>query len=193
MGAVTATVSAPALPAGFARQLASTQPDGKREAVRVSALEHPPLEPMPPLEHSAGTRLEGRTVLVVDDDFHNIFALSALLKRAHVEVISAESGRQGVARLEQRPNIDLVLVDIMMPELDGYATMRAMRGLPSGGTIPLVAFTARAEAGERQRCIDAGASAYVPKPVNTVDLLRVLGEWLPAPPTMLKPANASGA
>jgi CheY-like chemotaxis protein len=125
--------------------------------------------------------LGGRKVLVIDDDFNNIFALAALLKRFHVEVVSAESGHEGVKLVEQCSDIDLVLVDIMMPGMDGYATMRALRRLPSGGKIPLVAFTAKVEAGERQRCIDAGASAYVPKPVDTANLFRVLGEWLPAP------------
>ena len=83
-------------------------------------------------------------------------------------------------KLVESPDIDLVLVDIMMPGMDGYATMREMRKLPKGGELPLVAFTARVEAGERQRCIDAGASSYVPKPVDTEQLLTVLGEWLPA-------------
>jgi signal transduction histidine kinase/CheY-like chemotaxis protein/HAMP domain-containing protein len=152
-----------------------------RDVVAVSlATEAPALEPIPPLANSAGAGLKGSTVLVVDDDFRNIFALTALLKRLEVETISAEGGEQGIAILQETPSIDLVLVDIMMPGMDGYATMRAMRELPSGDQVPLVAFTAKVEPGERQRCIDAGASSYVPKPVDTSELLRVLGEWLPA-------------
>ena len=162
-------------------QLGSTPSNGRLDAAGISAPAAPALKPMLPLEHSAGARLEGMKVLVVDDDFHNIFALAALLKRVQVKVISAESGQHGVTLLEQTSDINLVLVDVMMPSMDGYATMRAMRELPSGGAIPLIAFTAKVEPGERQRCIDAGASAYVPKPVNTADLLRMLGEWLPAP------------
>ncbi len=129
---------------------------------------------------------------MVDDDFRNIFALTALLKKAGLDVVSAESGEQGIALLEKTPDLDLVLVDIMMPGMDGYATMRAMRELPSGEDIPLVAFTAKVADGERQRCIDAGASAYLPKPVDRATLLQVLGEWLPAAARAEGPAVSSG-
>ena len=124
--------------------------------------------------------LAGNRVLVVDDDLRNIFALSALLERFHIEVVSAESGERGIAVLEGEPDIDLVLVDIMMPGMDGYATMTAMRALSVGSELPLIAFTAKVAEDERQRCLEAGASAYVPKPVDTAQLLAVLGEWLPA-------------
>jgi CheY-like chemotaxis protein len=147
----------------------------------------PALKPLPPVEHPAGTALAGMHVMVVDDDPRSIVALSALLRRVELKVLSAERGEHGVTLLRGTPDIDLVLVDIMMPGMDGYATMRAMRELPSGERIPLVASTAKVEAGERQRCLDAGASAYVTKPVDTAQLLEVLGEWLPAsedvPPT----------
>ncbi len=189
--AVTASVSfAGAAPAP---QFVSTPPNGHVDVAGIVALEAPALEPMRPLEHSAGARLGGMKVLVIDDDFNNIFALAALLKRVHVEVVSAESGQQGIKLVEQVPDIDLVLVDIMMPGMDGYATMRELRKLPSGEKIPLIAFTAKVEAGERRRCIDAGASAYVPKPVNTADLLRVLGEWLPAAAPARHPPEAREA
>jgi len=118
-------------------------------------------------------------VLVVDDDARNVFALTALLQRFDLEVVSAASGAQGVAVLERTPRVELVLVDIMMPGMDGYETMRAMRKLPARGELPLVAFTAKVSEDERRRCADAGASAYVPKPVDTAQLLLVLGEWLP--------------
>jgi CheY-like chemotaxis protein len=150
----------------------------------------PALEPLPALAHPAGTRLAGRKVLVVDDDVRNIFAVAALLRRSELDVISAESGEQGIALLEQTPDVDLVLVDIMMPGMDGYATMRAMRQLPSGETVPLVAFTAKVEDGERQRCIDAGASEYLAKPVETDQLLGILGEWLPAAAIAGRPSDA---
>jgi signal transduction histidine kinase/CheY-like chemotaxis protein/HAMP domain-containing protein len=128
----------------------------------------------------AGAGLAGMKALVVDDDFRNIFALTALLERGMVEVISAESGEEGVAILQRTPDIDVVLVDIMMPLMDGYATIRTMRDLPGREELPILAVTANVAAGERQRCIDAGASAYVAKPVETTELLLVLGEWLPS-------------
>jgi signal transduction histidine kinase/CheY-like chemotaxis protein/HAMP domain-containing protein len=134
---------------------------------------------LPTLEHPSTAAIAGSKILVVDDDFRNIFALSALLERFELDVISAESGEQGIAVLEQNPDVDLVLVDIMMPGMDGYATMRAMRKLPSGGDRPLIAFTAKVSQDERRRCIEAGASSYVPKPVDTAQLLLVLSEWLP--------------
>jgi signal transduction histidine kinase/HAMP domain-containing protein len=132
-------------------------------------------------EPIAGAGLAGLTVLVVDDDARNVFALTALLQRFDLEVVSAASGAQGVAVLERTPQVKLVLVDIMMPGMDGYETMRAMRKLPARGELPLVAFTAKVSEDERRRCADAGASAYVPKPVDTAQLLLVLGEWLPVP------------
>jgi signal transduction histidine kinase/HAMP domain-containing protein/ActR/RegA family two-component response regulator len=138
------------------------------------------IAPLVPPTDSAGAGMAGTKVLVVDDDFRNIFALASLLKRVEIEVVSAESGEKGIAAVEATTDIDLVLVDIMMPGMDGYATMRAMRAISGKEALPLVAFTAKVEEGERQRCIDAGASAYVSKPVDTAQLLAVLGEWLPA-------------
>jgi CheY-like chemotaxis protein len=143
--------------------------------------EHPalPHEPLPRLQRAAGTDLTGMKALVVDDDFRNIFALTTILERGHMEVISAESGEDGVALLERSPDVDIVLMDIMMPVMDGYATMRAMRKLPWQWDLPIVAVTANVEEGERQRCIDAGASAYVSKPVESVDFMLVLADCLP--------------
>ena len=159
--------------------------DGRVSAAPVSDSDADPgaelaMRPATPPANPAGDSLAGTTVLVIDDDFRNVFALSALLERLNVEVLTASSGVQGIVEVQRAPNIDLVLVDIMMPGMDGYATMRAMRKLPDLGDLPLVAFTAKVEAGERQRCIDAGASSYVSKPVDTTQLLAVLGEWLPA-------------
>jgi signal transduction histidine kinase/HAMP domain-containing protein len=149
-----------------------------------AAVTEEPIAPLQPPAEPAGSGLAGMKVLVVDDDFRNIFALTSLLKRVEIAVVSAESGETGIAALAETPDVDLVLVDIMMPGMDGYATMRAMRALPGKGDLPLVAFTAKVEAGERQRCIDAGASSYVSKPVDTAQLLAVLGEWLPAAPRL---------
>jgi signal transduction histidine kinase/CheY-like chemotaxis protein/HAMP domain-containing protein len=168
---------------------------------RLPALVSPPLNgatgsaptPQPPTarvvpEHSENAGMAGLTVLVVDDDSRNVFALTALLQRFDLEVIAAESGEQGVAVLEQTPKVALVLVDIMMPGMDGYGTMRAMRSLPTSRDLPLIAFTAKVSEDERRRCTDAGASAYVSKPVDVAELLLVLTEWLPVG----VPAGAAG-
>ena len=138
------------------------------------------LQPLTPPSAPAGADLAGHTVLVVDDDFINIFAVTALLERRSLEVLSAESGAAALAILEQTPGVDIVLVDIMMPGMDGYETLRAMREMLGERRLPLVAFTAKVGVGERQRCLDAGASDYIPKPVSTGDLVAMLGMWLSA-------------
>ena len=131
----------------------------------------------PPRVVRAG--MAGKKVLIVDDDFRNIFALTTMLKRSDLVVLSAESGEEGLALLARTPDIDIVLVDIMMPVMDGYATIRAMHQLPSREDLPIVAVTANVAADTRRRCMDAGACAYVAKPVESADVLSVLGEWLP--------------
>src|SRR5580658_8658145 len=120
----------------------------------------------------------GKKVLVVDDDFRNVFALSALLERGQADVSVAESGPEALAQLERMPRVDLVLMDIMMPIMDGYATMQAIRAQERFRDLPMIAVTGKVVAGERQRCLDAGANDYVPKPVNTVQLLAAIGPWL---------------
>ena len=121
-------------------------------------------------------------ILVVDDDFRNIFAMTALLERSHADVVVAESGADALAALERTPDIDLVLMDIMMPVMDGYDTMRAIRAIDRFASLPIIAVTGKAGSGERQRCIDAGANDYVPKPVDTAELLAALRPWLPTTP-----------
>jgi signal transduction histidine kinase/HAMP domain-containing protein len=122
----------------------------------------------------------GRKILVVDDDFRNVFALTALLERGNAEVVSADSGERALALLALSPRIDLVLMDIMMPGMDGYATMRAIRSLAAFAGVPIIAVTGKVMEGERERCVAAGANDYVAKPVDTVDLLAAIGPWLPA-------------
>jgi CheY-like chemotaxis protein len=117
---------------------------------------------------------------VVDDDFRNIFAMTALLERGHAEVVVAESGPDAVAALEAAPDTDIVLMDIMMPGMDGYATMRAIRALDLFKTLPIIAVTGKVVSGERERCTDAGANDYVPKPVDTAELLAAIRPWLTA-------------
>ena len=123
------------------------------------------LERLAATSAGSATELAGKKVLVVDDDFRNIFAVTVLLERGEIEVVSAESGEEAIAVLQRTPDIDLVLMDIMMPVMDGYATMRAIRKLPWPGPLVIIALTAKTGAGERERCIEAGATAYMSKPV----------------------------
>ena len=117
-------------------------------------------------------------ILIVDDDFRNVFALSALLERRGAAVLVAESGEQALAVLAEAPDVDLVLLDIMMPGMDGYATIRAIRLLAHFEALPIVAVTGKVMKGERERCLEAGANDYVPKPVDTAELLATVGPWL---------------
>ncbi len=157
-----ATGRLPVPPAQEPRSAGSS--DGTLDAVQSSALDDHPFA--------------GMTILVVDDDFRNIFALTALLERGHAEVIIAESGMEAIDILNTSTSIDVVLMDIMMPGMDGYATMRAIREVERLRSMPIVAVTGKAVFGERQRCIDAGANGYVPKPVDTSELIAVTTPWL---------------
>jgi len=122
--------------------------------------------------------LVGRAVLVVDDDVRNIFALSSALERRGMTVLTASTGREALTTLESTPDVAIVLMDVMMPEMDGYETMRAVRKNPAFRRLPIVALTARAMKGDREKCLEAGASDYLAKPVNTEQLLSVLRAWL---------------
>ena len=115
---------------------------------------------------------------VVDDDVRNIFALTTFLERSEMKVIYAESGRDGIARLQETPDVDVVLMDVMMPEMDGYETMRAIREMPKFRNLPIIAVTAKAMKGDREKCIEAGASDYIAKPVDMDQLLSLLRVWL---------------
>ena len=128
------------------------------------------------LEHLRKTdpTLIGKTVLVVDDDVRNIFALASLLEEHNMKVVHAENGRAGIEQLKARPEIDLVLMDIMMPEMDGYETMSTIRQIPEFRTLPIVALTAKAMKGDRAKCLEAGASDYITKPVDIEQLFSVL-------------------
>ncbi len=122
--------------------------------------------------------LAGRRVLIVDDDLRNIFALSSVLERQKMEVLFAENGRHGIEVLEENPDIEIVLMDIMMPEMDGYETMRAIRRIPRFKQLPIITLTAKAMKGDRDKCIAAGASDYITKPVDVAQLLSLMRVWL---------------
>jgi signal transduction histidine kinase/DNA-binding response OmpR family regulator/HAMP domain-containing protein len=122
--------------------------------------------------------LAGRTVLIVDDDIRNIFSLTAVLERHRMRVLTAENGRDAIELLRATPGVDLVLMDVMMPEMDGYETTRAIRKLPKFQSLPIISLTAKAMKGDREKCIEAGASDYIPKPVNTEQLRSLLRVWL---------------
>jgi CheY-like chemotaxis protein len=128
--------------------------------------------------HETSKPLAGKRVLIVDDDMRNIFALATVLEEHGMDIVWADNGRDAIARVATDPQIKVVLMDIMMPEMDGMATMKEIRKLPAGKNLPMVAVTAKAMKGDREKCIEAGAWDYLSKPVNTQDLLAVLRAWL---------------
>ncbi|MEA3210180.1 MAG: hypothetical protein QOE70_3237 [Chthoniobacter sp.] len=128
--------------------------------------------------HDPDALLTGKKVLIVDDDIRNIFAMTSLLERYHMTVLSAETGQAAIDLLKSQPGIEVVLMDIMLPEKDGYATMREIRAMYGFELLPIIAVTAKAMKGDREKCIDAGASDYLSKPIDTERLLTLLRTWL---------------
>jgi HAMP domain-containing protein/CheY-like chemotaxis protein/signal transduction histidine kinase len=128
--------------------------------------------------HTSNDVLKGQKVLIVDDDARNIFALTTLLENQEMEVISTNNGRQAIETIQKDHDIKVVLMDIMMPEMDGYQTMREIRKDPHSSSLPILALTAKAMKGDRDKCLAAGASDYIAKPVNTSELLTLLRVWL---------------
>jgi hypothetical protein len=127
-------------------------------------------------------RLSGRRVLVVDDDLRNVFAITSVLELYGLTVVHAPSGQQGIDTLRADQDIDLVLMDVMMPEMDGYTTTAAIREMPQFADLPVIAVTARAMQGDRDKSLAAGATDYVTKPVDTEELLDCIKRWLPGAP-----------
>jgi CheY-like chemotaxis protein len=127
---------------------------------------------------SSDDDLVDRVVLLVDDDARNIFALSSILERRGMRVLTATTGREAIQIIEETPDVAIVLMDIMMPEMDGYQTTARIRENPRFARLPIVALTAKAMKGDREKCLDAGASDYLAKPVNTEQLLSALRMWL---------------
>jgi CheY-like chemotaxis protein len=128
--------------------------------------------------HSSDEDLVGRTVLLVDDDARNIFALSSMLERRGMKVLTATTGSEAISAIRARADVAIVLMDIMMPEMDGYETMQVVRADPAFRRLPIIALTAKAMKGDREKCLEAGASDYLAKPVNTDQLLSALRMWL---------------
>jgi HAMP domain-containing protein/CheY-like chemotaxis protein/signal transduction histidine kinase len=128
--------------------------------------------------HESNDALRGRKVLIVDDDVRNIFALSIVLENNDMEVLSATNGRQAIRLVKETADLSIVLMDIMMPAMDGYQTIREIRKAPEFRELPILALTAKAMKGDRERCLEAGASDYIAKPVNTEQLLSLLRVWL---------------
>jgi HAMP domain-containing protein/CheY-like chemotaxis protein/signal transduction histidine kinase len=139
-----------------------------------------PIEKQRMLEklNSSDEDLVGKTALLVDDDARNIFALSSVLERRGMKVLTATTGSEAVALVESNPSIAIVLMDIMMPQMDGYQTIGVIRQNPSFGRLPIIALTAKAMKGDREKCLEAGASDYLAKPVNTEQLLLAIRMWL---------------
>jgi CheY-like chemotaxis protein len=128
--------------------------------------------------HQHDPSLAGRKALIVDDDIRNIFALTSVLEQHDMRVEYAENGKDGIRMLQELPGVDVVLMDVMMPEMDGYEAMRRVRTLPQFRVLPIIALTAKAMKGDREKCIEAGASDYITKPVDTDQLVSLLRVWL---------------
>jgi signal transduction histidine kinase/DNA-binding response OmpR family regulator/HAMP domain-containing protein len=137
--------------------------------------------------------LADKKVLVIDDDLRNIFALTSLLEHHDIKVLHAENGRAGIELLRKTPDVDIILMDIMMPEMDGYETTQAIRKVPAFQDLPIIALTAKAMKGDRDKCLEAGASDYVTKPVDLEQLFAVMRVWISRRSERMPPRVSSGA
>jgi CheY-like chemotaxis protein len=147
----------------FLHRVEALLPEGAKELLRE--------------QREVDDRIVGRKVLIVDDDVRNIFALTSVLESHGLEVLHAENGRDGIEALERNPDVNVVLMDVMMPEMDGYETMRAIRADPEHKSLPIIAITAKALKEDREKCINAGASDYLPKPVDADKLMELIKLW----------------
>ena len=169
------------------RELAEERRRGAIERRRAAAEEPIPRQFTDPVARPGGAessqgrfdgRFDGEQVLIVDDDIRNVFALTSVLEQHGLTVLYAENGREGIEVLEQHEDVALVLMDIMMPEMDGYATTEAIRRMPQFAGLPIIALTAKAMKGDREKSIEAGATDHITKPVETDHLLTVMHRWL---------------
>ena len=155
--------------------LSAAQPDHIPALISDSATD---TQTRPPPQAGEHVALRGRRILVIDDDPRNVFAITSTLELHGMTVTQASNGRKGIEALLSAEDTDLILMDVMMPELDGYATMTKIRQMPAFATLPIIAVTARAMPGDREKSIAAGASDYVTKPVDTDELLACMERWL---------------
>jgi CheY-like chemotaxis protein len=128
--------------------------------------------------HGNDETLKGRKILLVDDDLRNTFALSKVLQHYEMDVIMADNGKLALEMLDQEAGIELVIMDIMMPVMDGYEAMRRIRENPQFNNLPIIALTANAMVGDREKCIEGGANDYMTKPIDTDNLLSLIRVWL---------------
>jgi CheY-like chemotaxis protein len=129
---------------------------------------------------TADSIFHGKRILIVDDDIRNVFALTSALEMRGMKVLYAENGKEGITRLRENPDVDLVLLDVMMPEMDGYETARTIRSQARFESLPIISLTAKAMKGDREKCIEAGSSDYITKPVDMDQLLSLMRVWLQA-------------
>ena len=148
----------------FLHRVESNLPEQKRQMLQQA--------------HNRDPILAGRKVLIVDDDVRNIFALTSILEQQQMDVHYAENGLEAIAQLEEHSDVDVVLMDVMMPEIDGYETTRRIREMHKHRSLPIIALTAKAMKGDREKCIEAGCSDYIAKPVDTDQLMSLLRVWL---------------
>jgi CheY-like chemotaxis protein len=128
--------------------------------------------------HNVEEVFKGKKVLIVDDDVRNVFALTSVLEANGMEVVFAENGREGIETLQANPDVSLILMDVMMPEMDGYQTTAAVREMPQFKQLPIISLTAKAMKGDREKSIASGASDYITKPVDTEQLVSLMRVWL---------------
>jgi tubulin-specific chaperone A len=128
--------------------------------------------------HNHEDVLSGKTIMIVDDDMRNVFALSSVLESYNVSIVIGKNGREGIEKLKANPHIDLIMMDIMMPEMDGYEAMRLIRSEAKYKKLPIIALTAKAMKDDREKCLAAGANEYLTKPVDSAKLISLLRVWL---------------
>ncbi|MGW2492817.1 HAMP domain-containing protein [Streptomyces sp. NPDC001606] len=161
-------------PAALFRRRRRSLPQGEQRPEQWTVVP----EPESPPQSARAVRFGGEKVLIVDDDIRNVFALTSVLEQHGLSVLYAENGREGIEVLEQHDDVAVVLMDIMMPEMDGYATTTAIRRMPQFAGLPIIALTAKAMKGDREKALDSGASDYVTKPVDPDHLLTVMQRWM---------------